>query len=549
MWCKCLLVSILLFVPYQVQSQDAFVSNSVQEVPSVSRIKKLTCFPKEAHIEFNPSIENSSSIQDYFIQCNVKSFGQNKEIINSTDPVEVNSDLIVLPMIPWSNYTFQLITRDEIGNSDSSDLIGVCITPPNVPFKNPDDVEIISDNIHLKIHWKLMEEIEHNGPGFRYIINWKRDLPLDKWSRKVIYNENKYELKIPNQSSFARYRVKVEAVNDLGKADKEAKEIIGYSEAGEPTEGPKNLTLTILNEFGSVLLQWNSVSEENLNGFFDHYSIEYWNQLNEKVFTNQTMDNKTEIKIDGLYPNVSYFARVFVHNKRFKSPSSEVINFTLTNGLPSNVQKLQAFPLGSTALLLKWSPPKYHNNITNYKIAYKIDDLSSKEEIRIIDPNVNQTKITNLEPNQKYKINIAAVLDSISGPLEYIEIETNSNEEIQPDSPAFKWEFLPLENEEMANIKITWLPSILGHSGLNFFVKYRLKGNTNWSQTKLVLNDDFIIMDGILKNTTYEFVTVSVDGPFTAESSIQEITIGEAIKESTSMEFHFSSWKMIIFYL
>ena len=44
-------------------------------------------------------------------------------------------------MSPWSNYTFRVIARNKVGDSLPSGHSKVCLTPEDVPYKNPDNVE------------------------------------------------------------------------------------------------------------------------------------------------------------------------------------------------------------------------------------------------------------------------------------------------------------------------------------------------------------------------------------------------------------------------
>ena len=72
-------------------------------------------------------------------------------------------------MSPWSNYTFRVIARNKVGESLPSGHSKTCLTPEDVPFKNPDNVEGRgTDKNNLVIYWTPMPEIEHNAPKFQY---------------------------------------------------------------------------------------------------------------------------------------------------------------------------------------------------------------------------------------------------------------------------------------------------------------------------------------------------------------------------------------------
>lgn len=44
-------------------------------------------------------------------------------------------------MSPWANYTFRVEAWNKIGKSIPSSHSKVCTTQPDVPYKNPDNVE------------------------------------------------------------------------------------------------------------------------------------------------------------------------------------------------------------------------------------------------------------------------------------------------------------------------------------------------------------------------------------------------------------------------
>lgn len=79
------------------------------------------------------------------------------------------------------------------------------------------------------------------------------------------------------------------------------------------------------------------------------------------------------------------------------------------------------------------------------------------------------------------------------------------------------------ENDQ-ANVRINWLPSLQNNSGSNFYVKYRLEGESDWKETGNIEKEDHIVIHELQPDENYEFVVVSVDGPLTSESEMQEIS-------------------------
>ena len=58
-----------------------------------------------------------------------------------TDIVPATDTSFKVSMSPWSNYTFRVIARNKVGESLPSGHSKTCLTPEDVPFKNPDNVE------------------------------------------------------------------------------------------------------------------------------------------------------------------------------------------------------------------------------------------------------------------------------------------------------------------------------------------------------------------------------------------------------------------------
>ena len=57
-----------------------------------------------------------------------------------SDFVPATATTFKVAMSPWTNYTFRVIGRNKVGDSLPSGHSKVCLTPEDVPYKNPDNV-------------------------------------------------------------------------------------------------------------------------------------------------------------------------------------------------------------------------------------------------------------------------------------------------------------------------------------------------------------------------------------------------------------------------
>ena len=74
-----------------------------------------------------------------------------------------------------------------------------------------------------------MPEIEHNAPGFKYRVFWRRDIPGEPADFDDITDWRRTSLELPNLQTFQRYKIQVKALNEKGEANVAPTEIIGYS--------------------------------------------------------------------------------------------------------------------------------------------------------------------------------------------------------------------------------------------------------------------------------------------------------------------------------
>lgn len=247
-------------------------------------------------------------------------------------------------------------------------------------------------------------------------IYWKRDIPGDNYNREDIYDWRQSEYLIVDQPTYQRYRIKVIAVNEKGESNVAAREVIGYSGEDKPLEKPENFTLLQITASTSAVMSWQPVSLESVRGHFKGYKIQTWTEADGE-------ENLREIHVTGdsnralvtkFTPNAVNFVRILAYNTRYNGPASDVLSFTTPEGVPSTVQSLDAYALGSSAFHLVWKKPAHPNGeLTGYKIYYEEvrgTELGTKmeREPHIHDPEVLSNKLAGLKSNTKYRIHVTA---------------------------------------------------------------------------------------------------------------------------------------------
>lgn len=385
----------------------------VQDVPNAPKLLGIFCQADKAEIHWEPQGDNRSPILHYTIQFNTSftpaSWDTAYEKVPSTD------FSFVVQMSPWANYTYRVIAFNKIGASPPSGHSEACTTQPDVPYKNPENVAGQgTEPNNLVISWTPMPEIEHNAPGFHYRVSWKRDIPAASWESREIDDWRQSNILIKDQPTFVKYHIKVVAINQKGESNIAAEEIIGYSGEDRPLEAPTNFSMLQVTSATSAIVAWNPVSEQSVRGHFKGYKIETWTEQEGEAGAREIHTTHNQALVTQFKPDSKNFARVYAYNGHFNGPPSAIIDFDTPEGVPSAVQSLDAYPLGSSAFWLTWKKPLNPNGkLTGYKIYYEEVRNSYVGERReydphITDPRITRMKMAGLKPNTKYRISITA---------------------------------------------------------------------------------------------------------------------------------------------
>ncbi|VVC24599.1 Hypothetical protein CINCED_3A009632 [Cinara cedri] len=502
----------------------------VQDKPNPPQLLGITCNKKDAAVKWQPKGDNRAPILHYIVEYNT-SFAPDTWSVASKD-VPANEQTYIVPMTPWANFTFRVIATNKIGRSNPSLHSSVCTTQPDVPYKNPENVEAAgTEPSNLVIRWTPMPKIEHNAPGLRYRVYWKQAIPGQVWNSDEITDYTVKEFVINNQPTYQRYKVKVVASNEKGESNVAQREVIGYSGEDVPVEVPQNLTVLNVTGSRSAELSWEPVTPESVKGNFKGYKIQFWTEKDgeNNMIEEQVSSDITRTEITKFVPNSKHFVRILAHNNRFNGPASEPITLVTPEGVPGPVHGVDAQLWGSSAILLSWQPPEQTNGVlTGYEISYQsmtqegVGEMTQRPSIK--DPKQTNAKLAALKPGTNYRINIKATTRAGTGEPFFIERQTKPSlpEGTLLDKPDFSTDHIP-NNTTFDTVRVTWKPKLDSNPGSHFFVKYKLKGSNLYESTKPEYDKNFIDVSGLVSGELYEFVVVAQDGEIIRESDIAEI--------------------------
>lgn len=400
----------------------------VKSPAGIPEITNVDCSPKKACISYQLNVKLSSSFE-YRVQYRTS---MESNWLNSTTPK--SQSVHCHSMRPFRTYEFRVVLfySDKLVKSNVNPD-AVCKSDPDVPSMNPQNVQGKgTSQTNLVITWNPVPETFHYGPGFHYIIHWKRVDRDEKYNTVIVQDYKQSTFILEDQPTFTHYRIKVQSKNNIGVSRNELNEFDAYSGEGKPTQAPSNFQLKRHVNSTTVHLVWFAVPFQYIKGFPQGYKITIWPhggienikqipfpyESNERNFNEQHwLRAFTQgIFIPNLKTHTNYSAYIVVHNRLHDGPPSDVLNFTTSNTNLNSVQSLDAVSNDPSIISLKWVAP---NNLNDQLIAFKIaiqevvgEAISTSRQFQISDPLINEFKIDGLKTNTTYRLSIVAVTRS-----------------------------------------------------------------------------------------------------------------------------------------
>ncbi|XP_069604531.1 neural cell adhesion molecule L1 isoform X1 [Ranitomeya imitator] len=423
-------------------------------------------------LTWTPGEDNNSPIDEFIIEFEEDNFEPG--IWHELTRVDGDENRARLNLSPYVNYQFRVIAVNELGPSNGSTSSDRVKTPEAAPTRNPVDVRGEGTEPHnMRITWKPMKGIDWNGPGFAYIVKWRRQNQNEHWNVKTV-TEN--FLFVEDTNTFVPYDIKVQSVNDLGEGP-EPKLITGYSGEDLPTIIPENIGLEAIND-STIKVAWLPVQKEGLNGRLKGFLIRYVAQ-NERHKNKLTVHgNVTHTSIYGLKPFTNYSVTVHVLNGKGEGIGSEMQTIRTEEGVPSPPTALRVERLSDSSLALYWGPPEHPNGIiTGYKISHHLvskDHADSFLLQTINDPAQQNWTFHNMSTKDTYKF--------------YVYVKNSARESLPAEiegSTMKELEFPPVLNISVSRtskcITIKWRP-LDGQRNVELKVQMKNKSSSSWQQ-------------------------------------------------------------------
>nr|XP_020646674.1 neural cell adhesion molecule L1-like protein isoform X2 [Pogona vitticeps] len=364
---------------------------------------------RSVRLSWNAGSSNNSPINESIVEFEENLWEPRKwhELIR----LPGNDTTVVLPLSPYVNYQFRVLTVNAVGKSQASEPSERYETPPAAPDKNPENIRIESSKPHeMNMTWEPLKPLEQNGPGLEYKVNWKQHDAVE-WEEETV---QKNFLVLQNTPIFVPYDIKVQALNNFGSGP-EPSLVTGYSSEDIPEAAPSNVIVHAINSTLAKAI-WSKIPKDRVRGHLRGYKVSWWKTRSRLDGKNHHPEkhsltfngDRNDGMIPGLEPFSEYHLTVLAFNSKGPGPESRTAVFQTPEGVPEKPHFLKTLNFEKDSVTLSWGPPKKPNGIvTGYVLQYQMinetDDIGPLHEINITSPSTFSFRLSNLSISTKYK--------------------------------------------------------------------------------------------------------------------------------------------------
>uniref|UniRef100_A0A671TAB3 Neural cell adhesion molecule L1 n=1 Tax=Sinocyclocheilus anshuiensis TaxID=1608454 RepID=A0A671TAB3_9TELE len=498
----------------------------VDRPDSPTQIQMTEPKDRSVTLSWTPGDDHNSPVLEYLIEFEETEY-ERKEW-EELSRVPGNNQRTTLSLKPFLSYRFRVIAINDIGKSDPSMYTDVFSIPAAPPDSNPEGVR--SDSIdpgNLVITWKEMDRRSFNGPGFSYIVMWRKVLGSGpSWNTKFMISP---PFTVTDVGNFSAFDIKVQAVNEMGNGP-EPKSTIGYSGEDYPLEAPMDVGVALINST-AIVVTWAPINRETVRGRLQGYKVIYCTGKPSNISFVMTDSNEERKVLGDLQPYSHYALSVSVFNNKGEGPQSDPLTFHTPEGVPGPPSSLLLDSPSETEMTLHWTPPTQPNGVLKgYMLKYQqVDKEDSPMQMIEISDHVVSHFSLKLDPHSRYRFYLQGYTAKGEGLPIIMEGATTLDG-------------VPLSNISLStgetSVNLTWV-SKERQRNVGFFIHY-LKKDGTWKRSERVnSSQSFYTLQGLQSGSVYH-LKIDFKNKTLWEDEIQ--TAGASNHKTISQGFVTESW-------
>lgn len=371
-------------------SDDTSINMIIQENPEMPyAMKVLDKSGRTIQLSWNKPYDGNSPLKRYIIEFK-RSRGTWESDIDRVIVPGDTTEAQVQKLAPATTYNIRIVAENDIGVSDSSDVVTI-ITAEEKPTGKPQNIVIdpISQT-SLRVRWKAPLRSDWNGEILGYYVGYK----LTSSNSSFIYEtvnfvpdtgeSKEHSLEITNLKTYTQYSVVIQAFNKVGDgpiSDEEKQ----YTAEGTPDYPPSDTMCTTLTS-QTIRVSWVSPPLESANGVIKGYKVVY--APSDMWFDDKSKDYKktssSDTVLHGLKKYTNYTIQVLAMTSGGDGVRSAPIHCQTDQDTPEAPTAVKALVMSSEAILVSWKPPAQPNGIiTKYKVYIKSSAEKENKEFEI----------------------------------------------------------------------------------------------------------------------------------------------------------------------
>ncbi|XP_014472440.1 PREDICTED: tyrosine-protein phosphatase Lar isoform X5 [Dinoponera quadriceps] len=384
---------------------DATTMVKVQSLPGPPENVQVSDITATS-VKLSWSYKGPDELQYYVIQHKPKHVNQAFAEISGITTMYYH----VRSLSPYTEYELYVIAVNSIGRGPPSAPV-IVTTGETKPGTAPRKVQVrpLSSST-MVIQWDEPETPNGQVTGYKVYYTTDSNQQMASWQYQMV--DNSQLTTISELTPHTIYTIRVQALTSVGPGPLSLPVQI-KTQQGVPSQ-PEMLTAVDIGET-KVTLQWSKPahSAENILS----YEL-YWNDTYAKEKHHRRIPVTENYTLAGLYPNTLYYVWLAARSQRGEGATTIPYPVRTKQYVPGDPQDVTATAINSTAIRVKWKPPKakdqngvirgYHIHVQEVREEGK-DLLNEPIRRDVHEDGVLEVNITGLQPDTRYSVQVAAL--------------------------------------------------------------------------------------------------------------------------------------------